>query len=226
MRVQDVMTKDVATARPETSLKEVAAILVEKRISGVPVCDADGGLVGVVSEADILVKEEGVEPERRRALAWLLRGDNGVSKFAATTAGEAMTSPAVTIDPSRPVSDAARLMIERSVNRLPVVDDGKLVGIVTRADLVAAFTRGDEEIRREIVDELLVRTLWIEPGLLRVDVDRGRVTISGQVDTPTEMELASAFIRRVPGVVDVDARGLHAAIEHEQKSVGRLPRRV
>jgi CBS domain-containing protein len=226
MHVQDVMTEDVATVRPETPLKEVAALLVEKRISGLPVCDADGALLGVVSEADILVKEEGVEPERRRALAWLLRGDNGADKIAATTAGEAMTSPAVTIDPRRPVSDAARLMIERSVNRLPVVEGARLVGIVTRADLVAAFTRSDEEIRREIVDELLVRTLWIEPGLLRVDVDEGRVTISGQVDTQTELELAAAFIRRVPGVVDVDATGLHAAIEHERKSLGRLPHRV
>jgi CBS domain-containing protein len=226
MHVQDVMTEDVATVRPETPLKEVAALLVEKRISGLPVCDADGALLGVVSEADILVKEEGVEPERRRALAWLLRGDNGTDKIAATTAGEAMTSPAVTIDPRRPVSDAARLMIERSVNRLPVVEGARLVGIVTRADLVAAFTRSDEEIRREIVDELLVRTLWIEPGLLRVDVDEGRVTISGQVDTQTELELAAAFIRRVPGVVDVDATGLHAAIEHERKSLGRLPHRV
>jgi CBS domain-containing protein len=226
MHVQDVMTEDVATVRPETPLKEVAALLVEKRISGLPVCDADGALLGVVSEADILVKEEGVEPERRRALAWLLRGDNGADKIAATTAGEAMTSPAVTIDSRRPVSDAARLMIERSVNRLPVVEGARLVGIVTRADLVAAFTRSDEEIRREIVDELLVRTLWIEPGLLRVDVDEGRVTISGQVDTQTELELAAAFIRRVPGVVDVDATGLHAAIEHERKSLGRLPHRV
>jgi CBS domain-containing protein len=217
MRVQDVMTNDVATARLETPLKEVAALLVEKRISGVPVCGADGDLVGVVSEADILVKEEGREPERRSVLARHFRGGNGVGKIAATTAGEAMTSPAITIDPRRPVSDAARLMTERAVNRLPVVEDGRLVGIVTRADLVAAFTRSDEEIRREIVDELLVRTLWIEPGLLRVDVDEGRVTISGQIETQTELELASAFIRRVPGVVELDATGLQADFDHRTR---------
>jgi CBS domain-containing protein len=172
------------------------------------------------------VKEEGLEPARKPSLASRLRGDGGMRKVAATTAGEAMTSPAVTIDPRRPVSEAARLMTERSVNRLPVVENGKLVGIVTRADLVAAFARSDEDIRREIVDELLVRTLWIEPGLLRVDVDAGRVTISGQVETQTELELASAFIRRVPGVVDVDATDLRAEIEHEPSRVGRLPRRV
>jgi CBS domain-containing protein len=220
------MTQDVATVRPEAPLKEVAALLAEKRISGVPVCDADGALVGVVSEADIVVKEEGLEPARKRSLASSLRGDSRVQKIAAATAGEAMTSPAVTIAPRRQVSEAARLMTERSVNRLPVVEDGTLVGIVTRADLVAAFARSDGDIRREIVDELLVRTLWIEPGLLRVDVDEGNVTISGQVETQTELELASAFIRRVPGVVDVDASGLRAAIEHEPSRVGRLPRRV
>jgi CBS domain-containing protein len=184
----------------------VAAILSDNRISGLPVCDAERHVVGVVSEADILRKQQGIGPGSGSVLDWLLgRTDESAEKLAARTAGEAMTSPAVTIEAGRPVSEAARLMVERGVNRLPVLSDGELVGIVTRADLVRAFHRSDEEIEREIREDVLLHTLWIAPRGLEIGVADGVVTLEGKFETRTQAELAAAYIRRVPGVVDVNA---------------------
>lgn len=204
MNVEHLMTRDVVTVSPETSLKEVATILADRGISGLPVCDAQGNVVGVVSEADILRKEQGLAPVRGGVFDWLLgRSGDEPRLVAARTAGEAMTSPAVTIDAGRPVAEAARLMTERDVNRLPVVHSGELVGIVTRADLVRAFRRSDEEIEREIREDVLLHTLWIAPGRLEVTVGDGVVTLAGTLETRTEAELTAAYVRRVPGVVDV-----------------------
>lgn len=206
MRVDHLMTTPVVTVTPETSLKRVAATLSERGISGLPVCDSEGRVVGVVSEADILRKEEGIAPAHGGLVDRLLgRPDGYVEKMAARTAGEAMTAPAITIDAGRPVAEAARMMSERGVNRLPVTHGGALVGIVTRADLVRAFTRSDEEIEREICEDVLLHTLWIAPADLRIEVEDGEVTLTGTLDTRTEAELAAAYVRRVPGVVDVHA---------------------
>ena len=207
MRVEELMSRDVTTVEPETPLKEVAALLSRHRISGVPVCGEDGRVLGVVSEADILRKEEGRAPEGGGLLSWLFeRDDESLAKAAARTAGEAMTSPAVTIEPKRPVSEVARLMVERGINRLPVVRGDELVGIITRADLVRAFHRPDDEIRREIYEDVLLRTLWISPEHLTVSVEQGEVTLGGEVENRTEAELAVAYVRRVPGVVDVRSK--------------------
>lgn len=204
MKVADVMTRDVATVETSTPLRDVAAILAGRRISGVPVI-AEGRVVGVVSEADILIKERG-EPSVRGGLFGFLLEDRAeaVLKLEATTAGEAMTSPAVTIAPNRSLSEAAETMIEENVNRLPVVDeDGLLVGIVTRADLVRAFVRSDDEIAKEIRDEVLLRTLWIPPGNVSVTVEKGAVTLVGEVETAAVAEMLPRLVQRVPGVVSV-----------------------
>ena len=113
-----------------------------------------------------------------------------------------MTAPALTIRPLQSVSEAAKLMLARRVNRLPVVDGTRLVGIVTRADLVRAFHRSDDEIETEIRDDVLMRMLWIPPETLRLRVVDGVVELSGTVDTQTDAELVAEFVRRVPGVVD------------------------
>lgn len=206
MNVEHLMTRDVVTVSPEASLKEVAEILADCGISGLPVCEPCGRVVGVISEADIVRMEQGAAPGRGSALDWLLgRTDEPVEKLAARTAGEAMTAPALTIDAGRPVFEAARLMVERAVNRLPVTSGDELVGIVTRADLVRAFRRSDEEIEREIREDVLLHTLWIEPARLEIAVEKGEVTLTGTLETRTEAELAAAYVRRVPGVVDVRA---------------------
>ena len=206
MKVQDVMTRDVTTVAPDTSLKDVALVLTNLGVSGVPVVEG-GAVVGVVSEADILVKERGVQPPHHGLVGLLFsEGVEVGDKLRAVTAGEAMTSPAITIAPGRPVSEAAGKMIDAHVNRLPVVDEeGVLLGIVTRADLVRAFVRPDEEIAREIREEVVLRTLWIAPEQVTVGVEHGVVRLAGHVGSRSDAELAASLARRVPGVVSVES---------------------
>ncbi len=202
MRVADVMTTEVVTVRPETSLKEVAQVLSTCGISGAPVVDSDGRVLGVVSEADILVKER--RPRTETWLDRLLNRSSGDPKAAARTVGEAMTWPAETIEASRRVDAAAARMLDRQVNRLPVVDtEGRLVGIVTRADLVRAFVQTDEQIEREIREDVLLHELWLDPNDFQLSVQRGEVSVSGHIGSETERELLVKRIRLVPGVVSV-----------------------
>jgi CBS domain-containing protein len=202
VRVADVMTGEVVTVSPGASLKEAAELLVENRISGLPVVDNEGGVLGVVSEADVLAKEaQGLETHES-----LLSPDalpTGRTKLDARVAGEAMTSPAVTIEANRPIALAAKLMIEEGVNRLPVVEDGKLVGIVTRADLVRAFVRTDAEIAEEIRADVVVHELWLDKHSVRVQVDNGEVTLAGRTNTHADAVLLQALVAKVPGVVAI-----------------------
>jgi CBS domain-containing protein len=206
MKVQDVMTRDVTTVAPDTPLKEVARVLTDLGVSGLPVVEG-GAVVGVVSEADILLKERGVQPPHHGLVGLLFsEGVDVGEKLRAMTAGEAMTTPAITVSPGRAVSEAAGKMIDAHVNRLPVVDEeGALVGIVTRADLVRAFVRPDEEIAREIREDVVLRTLWIAPEQLAVGVERGVVELAGHVGSRADAELAESLARRVPGVVSVES---------------------
>jgi CBS domain-containing protein len=210
MRVRDLMTERVLSIGPEAPIKDVARILVEHRISGVPVCDVEGRVLGVVSEGDILYKEhDPKEGHRGGPLSWIVEGSPsgaGELKATALTAAKAMTAPAITVAPYESVAEAARLMCERGVNRLPVVKDEKLIGIVTRADLVRAFIRSDEEIAKEIEDEVLGRTLWIDAGKLDVEVTHGSVQLDGRLHTRSDAELLERLVARVPGVVGVESR--------------------
>jgi CBS domain-containing protein len=207
MRVEQIMTRDVVRVAPDTPLKEVAALLVENRISGVPVCDAEGVVLGVVSEADILRKEEGISPDFPRVVAWLLRRlDGDLRKIEAHTAADAMTRPALTVRPSQQAAEAARLMVDRNVNRIPVVVGDKLAGIVSRADLVRAFTRSDEELEREIRDDVLFRTMLLVPEDFRVAVREGHVSLRGHVATEADAAIVIRCIRRIPGVVGIEPR--------------------
>jgi CBS domain-containing protein len=204
MKVKDAMTTDVKAVRRETSLKDVAAVLAEHGISGAPILDDEGRVIGVISEADILVKEYAELPHR--GLVGLLHHREAealATKVEARTAGEAMTEPAITIAPWELLSEAAALMIERGVNRLPVVEQDKLVGILTRADLVRAFARSDAEIASEIREEALGGLAF--PEDLELTIDKGEVTLRGDIDTKYDAEALPATIRRIPGVVSVDA---------------------
>ena len=216
MKVSDVMTTDVVTVPLDAPLRRVAELLVEHRVSGLPVCDTDGSVVGVVSEHDLLFKESGPIP-RPGGHFWWLRDERDYAELAkpdARTAGEAMTEPAITIAGHRPVAAAARLMVEQRINRLPVVRGDELVGIVTRADLVRVLTRSDEELRREIAEDVLRRTLWLTSDEIHVEVADGAVTVRGAVDNETDAELIEHFVARVPGVVSVacllEVRGVTA----------------
>jgi CBS domain-containing protein len=212
MKIEHLMRTDVVTATPDMSLKGAAAKLVEHGISGMPVRDGRRHVVGVLSEADILYKEQGPS-ERDGVLAWLLQNElpSDAAKVHARTVGEAMTSPAITIGPHRPASAAARLMIGNGINRLPVVAlDGTLVGIVTRADLVRAFIRSDADIAHDIRLDA-VHTLWLEPSAVEVSVRGGEVQLAGEVETSADAELVEGLAARTPGVVAVRSDLRHRA---------------
>lgn len=204
VKLSEVMTGDPIAVGPETPLKDVAAILLEHRISGVPVIGERLEVLGVVSEADIVAKEAGPDPRERRLIAWLLGGRHvDRERLAARTAAEAMGAPAITVGAEETVSEAARLMTSLGIKRLPVVDDeGTLIGIVTRADLVRAFTRSDEEIEREI-QEMLLETLWLDEPGLQLTVERGEVRLQGKMRRRSDAELLARLTQRVPGVVGV-----------------------
>lgn len=208
MKVQDVMTTDVATTGPEAPLKEAALELVRRRISGMPVVDDDGHVLGVVSEADILAKEGDDRRGGGGFLQWLVDpGDPWITaRFDAVTVGDAMSQPAQTIAPERPLADAATIMLDEGINRLPVVDDdGKLIGLVSRGDLVRAFARPDDEIRHEIQEDVIRKALWLDPATVDVTVENGVVTLAGEVSSAADAELLPTFTRKVPGVVEVSS---------------------
>jgi CBS domain-containing protein len=206
MLVRDVMTEKVFTVTRDMPLKVVATRMLEYGVSGLPVV-ADEEVVGVVSETDILFKER-VAPERKGVVDWLVHyaEDPPLAKLDARTAGDAMTTPAVTIQSGRSVEDAATLMLDLGIDRLPVVDSGRLVGIVTRADLVRAFTRSDELIAEEILQEGLLKRFWVGPSSVVLEVEQGNVVLEGRVDTEDLAEGIVDFTRRIPGVVSVESK--------------------
>lgn len=208
MKVRDRMTHGVISVTPETRLRDIARLLGEHHISGVPVVDAEGTCIGVVSEADLLVKLLSRPQSRRLPLEWIFgeRHDpEELRRHAATTARQAMSAPAVTIEADRPLREAAALMVDRGVNRLPVVAGGQLVGIVTRADLVQAYLRLDEEILDLIRDDVLRRTMWLDPGDFDIEVRESVVRIAGTVDRRSTARIVERLIGLVDGVTEVQS---------------------
>ena len=207
LTVRDLMTDEVVTVHPTTPIKDVARSLVEHRISGLPVVD-DGGLVlGVVSEGDLIFKEQAPDSVERRPLA-LIFGDSPatrarLAKVLALTAGDAMTAPAITVTADLLVAEAAATMTRSRVNRLPVVDGDVLVGVISRADVVRALVRTDDELADSIRDDVLYQTMWLDPGLFDVVVTDGRAWIRGRVERRSEAEMIDRIAKMVPGVIGV-----------------------
>jgi CBS domain-containing protein len=203
--VKDVMTTHVVAVRANAPFKEMAARLREHRVSAFPVLDEDNKVIGVVSEADLLAKE---------ALEYAIPGMmSGIlhhreqAKASGITAADLMTKPPVTIGPREPVTHAARLMYARRVKRLPVVDDdGRLVGIVSRADVLSVYSRPDEAIRQAVINEVIIGTVLTDPARFQVTVKDGVVTVAG---TPENVSVGRDMIeeiRHVEGVVAVRDR--------------------
>jgi CBS domain-containing protein len=192
------MTKDVAAVGPDAPLRDVASLLTVREISGAPVVDESGRVLGVVSESDVLRVSGGVERARR---GFRLR-----RRFGRRTAGAEMTAPPVTVTPGLSVAEAAALMLDRRVNRLPVVDGDRLVGIVTRADLVRAFVRSDTLIEREIRGDAVLRGIYVQPRDVEVSVRDGEVVLVGEVESRGKAERLVELVREVPGVVSVRSR--------------------
>jgi CBS domain-containing protein len=208
-KVGSVMTTQVVRAGYGTPFKEVARLLAEHRISGLPVTDEDEKVIGVISETDLMARQaEAPDPygeTRRFRLAALTRSARRrASKARARTAGQLMTEPPVTVHADDTIAEAARTMAQHRVERLPVLDEEeRLVGIVTRRDLLQVFLRLDAEIRAEVVEEVLVRALWLAPRSIDVSVVEGVVTLAGAMERKSETEIAVSMTRQVDGVVAV-----------------------
>ncbi|ARP73515.1 hypothetical protein LK07_31260 [Streptomyces pluripotens] len=206
-RVGAVMIHDVVTAEYGAPFKDVVRLLGEHRISGLPVVDEDGKVLGVISETDLMLHQVTEhEPEswigRLRQLRHESRED--AAKGRARTAGGLMTAPAVTVRADATVAEAARLMATHRIERLPVVDEeDRLVGIVTRHDLLRVFLRSDEEICSAVQEEVLGETLWLAPHTVEVSVTKGVVTLTGQLERRSEIPVALGMTSRLDGVVDV-----------------------
>ena len=206
--VKDAMTTHVVSVTADASFRTMAAALREHRVSAFPVLDDDGKVIGVVSEADMLAKEAlESEPQGMPGMiAGILRRREH-EKARGTTAGELMTSPPVTVHPDDTLERAARLMYTRKVKRLPVVDEnGHLVGIIGRADLLIMFDRSDEDIRREILDQVIRHDLHTDPAVFTVEVKEGIVTLEGVAETEEFGHEIVQQVRHVQGVVAVRDR--------------------
>lgn len=199
MRVSELMTTAVVTVRRETPLKDVARLLTARRITGVPVVD-DTGVVGVVSQTDIVSLEEQAEDESVRPRRFGRR--HRQQPAPVRVAADVMRSPAITVDPRSSAVGAAWTMTRDDVSRLPVVEDGKLVGILTRSDLIRGFARSDEAIRREILDEV-VPSLGVSPNDIVVSVADGVVVLRGEVEDDGDVRCLPHAVRGVVGVVEV-----------------------
>jgi CBS domain-containing protein len=196
--VQDAMTTQVVAVKLGASFKEMAARLRRSRVSAFPVIDDDGKVIGVVSEADMLARQV-------LSTSMLHRGEQ--KKAEGLTAGDLMTHPAITVSPEDSVEVAARLMYTLQVKRLPVTDrSGRLAGIISRADVLAVFDRSDEEIRREVTDDVIWDQFGAGPRQFAVTVQAGVVTLEGQAETAARADLIVRKVRHVQGVVAVRDR--------------------
>ena len=203
-RVRDVMTRDVVTVDEHTPFKEITRLLAHCCISAVPVLDSDGGVVGIVSEADLLRKEEYpegppgarlLEGRRRRATRAKATGD---------TAVELMTAPAITVGPDASLAEAARLLHRHQIKRLPVLDPpGPLVGIISRADLLKVFLRSDDQNAQEVRQDVFRRALGVDPDTIEVEVRDGGVTLTGQLERRSLIPITVSLVHGLDGVVDV-----------------------
>jgi CBS domain-containing protein len=199
--VEDVMTRDVISVRKHAGYKDILQVMRYEGFSAFPVLDEDDKVVGVVSEDDLLAKEEFSDAGQGPGF---LAGRGDRARAAALTAGELMTRPAITVHPDATVAQAARTMRAKHIKRLPVVSaGGRLVGIVSRTDVLGVYDRPDGDIRKEIEDEVIKAEFSLDKLAFSVTVTEGVVTLSGRIERePVALSLLEA-VRKVNGVVAV-----------------------
>jgi CBS domain-containing protein len=213
MKVNRLMTRDLATVPLDSTLKEAARIMIDRKVSGLPVVDDDGVLVGVVTEGDILHLESIRNPAT--TIKSLLR--RSVPNTESTE--DAMTSKVISIAPDADHTEAARLMESAGVKRLPVIDSaGKLVGIFSRSDVLKVFARPDLDIHDELLSEVIEKILWLDPDTVVVSVSEGHVMLNGEVPTRSDTRILEEMAKRVDGVIDVDASGLSYTVDDTRRS--------
>ncbi|MFE5402513.1 CBS domain-containing protein [Streptomyces sp. NPDC056580] len=203
-RVSDVMTRAVVAVGRRAPFREIVERMEEWKVSALPVLEGDGRVIGLVSEADLLPKEEfrDSDPDRLTQLRRL----PDLAKAGGVTADEVMSAPAVTVHADATLAEAARIMALRHVKRLPVVNaEGVLEGVVSRSDLLKVFLRPDDdladEIRRDVVDVLFPAP--VEP--VHITVSDGVAILTGRVADAARIPLAIGMVRAVEGVVSVES---------------------
>ncbi len=204
--VQDVMTTSVVTVTEQTPFAEIAGTMAEHRISGVPVLDGAGRVTGIVTEADLLRKQEYKDggavhrPMRDR----IRRHAEAETKAAAVDARGLMSTPVVSVAPAASIARAARLLNARGFKAMPVIgEDGRLAGIVARRDLLRVFQRSDAEIRDEVIRGVLITKLWQDPADVGVRVREGVVHLTGHVEVKSLIPIVVRLTAATEGVVDV-----------------------
>ncbi|MEU6548030.1 CBS domain-containing protein [Streptomyces sp. NPDC046859] len=213
--VSDVMTQTVVAVGRGAPFKEIVRTMEQWKVSAMPVLEGEGRVIGVVSEADLLPKEEFREGEQ--SLAESRRRLDDLVKAGATTAGDLMSTPAVTVHPDATLAQAARIMAVRHVKRLPVVDRvGTLQGIVSRADLLKVFLRPDDQIADEVRRTVVSRLRPVAGRSIDVSVREGVVTLRGPVRDTALVPIAVRLARAVEGVVDVEPRLTGGAVDAQE----------
>lgn len=207
----DIMTSPVITARPEATVRDLAALMTTHRISGIPIVTAEHELVGIVTEGDLLYKEVHPRPSeppgllQRLPIRAILEANDRARKAEGVLARDLMTSPVLTVTEAAPLHEIAALMVQEGINRVPVLRAGRVVGIVSRADILKAFHRSDAELAEAIRTSLL-QDLWIDISRVAVEVRDGVVYLDGRVERRSERELAERWAAMADGVVDVQNR--------------------
>lgn len=202
--VSDVMTSRVHVASPLAPFKLLVRLIEENRVSAIPIVDQQGLPIGIVSESDLLLKERRLELESSYALLHVQKRRHERAKAAGMVASDLMTSPAMTIASDTSLSEAARLMQEKNVRRLVVVDPrGRIAGIVSRSDLLQVFLRTDDELRDEIAGELIPAVLLSPDDAVDVEVSWNVATLTGHVDRKSDAEILTRLTKELDGVVGV-----------------------
>ena len=203
--VSDVMTTRVHVATPSTTFKVLVRLIEENRVSAIPIVDPQGKPVGIVSESDLLLKERRSELELEAGSPlhlWRRRQER--AKAEGVVAADLMTSPVVAVGADSTIAQAARVMQERNVRRLVVVDQrGNIAGIVSRSDLLQVFLRTDQDLRIEFVQRVVPAVLPTDAGAVHVAVESNVITLSGEVDRRSDVDILGRLAREVDGVVSV-----------------------
>lgn len=202
MRVRDLMTTEILTVGPEASLKEAARRMLEGEISGLPVINDDGDLVGIITEADFMATEADRRVTRRAGLLRLFVRDAEIPSHERLV-GDVMTADVKVIGPESDHAEAARLMEKEGIKRIPVVADGRLIGLIARADMLKAYVRSDQEIIDEIQGHVMKDILWIDSRRVEIECVDGNVIVSGHLETKSDASLLIELTRRLDGVTSV-----------------------
>lgn len=205
MLVADVMTRRPTTVSPETSLRDAAAVLLDQGVSGLPVADGEGRLVGIITEADFVARQAERDDSGRHRLLGALLGRERSALASAELVRDVMATKVQTVRETDTVAGVAHIMLQHNVKRLPVVDEeGRLVGIVSRADVVRSFVRSDDSIISDVEALLANRVIIVEPGAVSVSSDGGIVTLTGEVETRSEAEALAEVVGHLDGVLRVE----------------------